>query len=132
MVGLGSVLMGDDAVGPYFVRAFEQAYAVPSGVSILDAGTPGPGLIDHIRDFEALIVVDSVAGGNPGELRCYRRPEILAPADSPPSLRTSPHEPGLREALATCALAGVGPTDVLLVGVVTGKVELGTGLQQHP
>ncbi len=126
VIGLGNVLMGDDALGPYTVRTLESVYNLPTSVSLLDLGTPGPDLADYIRDFEAIIVVDTLrADGLPGEVRTYRRPEIVSAPISP---RISPHEPGLREALLTSELTGDGPGEVLLVGVIPSSVSAGTGL----
>jgi len=126
VIGLGNVLMGDDALGPYAVRALESAYALPTNVSVLDLGTPGPELADYLRGFGAIIVVDTLrADGAPGETRTYRRPEIVS---APISQRISPHEPGLREALLTAELIDDGPGEVLLVGVIPSSVAAGTGL----
>ena len=126
VIGLGNVLMGDDGLGPYTVRTLESAYDLPTGVSLLDLGTPGPDLADYIRDFEAIIVVDTLrAAGSPGEVRTYRRPEIVSAPTSP---RISPHDPGLREALLESALTGAGPREVLLVGVIPESITGGTTL----
>lgn len=126
ILGLGSVLMGDDALGPYAVELLAARWSFPDGVSLLDAGTPGPDLVDHLAGLDAVIVLDAVrAAGVPGEVRLFRREELLA---LPPSARVSPHDPDLQQALLTAELAGGGPEEVLLVGMVPGRVELGTGL----
>ena len=126
IVGLGSVLMGDDAAGPYFIRLLESAYHLPEEVVALDLGTPGPDLVTYIRGFEDLIVIDTVkSDGLPGELRLYGRDEILA---APLEPRLSPHEPGLREGLLAAEMADSGPGDVLLIGVIPERVELNAGL----
>lgn len=132
ILGLGSVLMGDDALGPYAVELIESRWRFPPEVSVLDAGTPGPDLVDYLIDLDAVIVVDTVrsasmagASDPPGALRLYRREEVMALPTSP---RTSPHDPDLRQALLTAELAGRAPAEVLLVGVVPERVELGTEL----
>lgn len=53
IVGVGSVLMGDDAAGPYLVRLLEARYELPPEVTLLDAGTPGPGFEDLLRGYDA-------------------------------------------------------------------------------
>lgn len=126
ILGLGSVLMGDDAVGPYAIELLTARWTLPPGVSALDAGTPGPDLADYLMDLDAAIVVDTVrAPGRPGDLRLFRKEEVEALPTSP---RTSPHDPDLRQALLTAELAGRAPAEVLVVGVVPGRVELGTEL----
>lgn len=126
ILGLGSVLMGDDAAGPYVLKLLEAGYELPAGVTLLDAGTPGPGLVDLLRGYRHLVVVDTVkAEGPPGTVRLYRRDALT---EAPPNLRLCPHDPDLRQALFEADLAGDGPQGVLLVGIVPASVELRTGL----
>lgn len=126
VVGLGNVLMGDDAFGPWVIASLEANYRFPDGVDLVDAGTPGHELSVYLEGRELLVVVDAVrAAGEPGELRIFRGEEIVA---TPPMLVTGPHEPGLREALLRLTFQGRAPREVVLVGVVPSTVELGTGL----
>ncbi len=126
VLGVGNVLMGDDALGPAIIKHLEAAYEFPKGVSVFDAGTPGLDLTPYIADKDALIVVDTVdAEGQAGELRQYRREAVLKYAPLP---RLNPHEPGLKEALLTLEFSGGGPEEVLLVGVIPSQVEPGAGL----
>jgi hydrogenase maturation protease len=120
VIGLGNVLMGDDALGPYAVRVLQAGWEFPPGVSVTDAGTPGLDLTPYILGVEALIVVDTVkSDGPPGTLKLYRKDELLA---KPPAPRLSPHDPGLKETLLLLEFRGDAPRDVLLVGVVPEHV----------
>jgi hydrogenase maturation protease len=126
IIGIGNVLTGDDAVGPHVVRVLEATHAFPPGVQVVDAGTPGYDLTGFLADLDAALLVDSVkAKGAPGELRVYGKAELLSRR---PVLATSPHEPGVREALLTAEFAGVAPTVVRLVGVIPEATETGIGL----
>jgi hydrogenase maturation protease len=126
VLGLGNVLMRDDALGPYVVRRLEARYAFPDDVTLQDLGTPGLDLHPFITGQEALIIVDTVKSDGPaGEIRTYRRDEILR---HPPGPRVSPHDPGIKEALLSLEFAATGPSEVLLVGVIPGPVEAGVGL----
>lgn len=131
ILGLGSVLQGDDAFGPWVLAALAARWELPEGVELLDAGTPGPELGHYLLGLDALIVVDTVRGGRggrePGTLLLYRRDEILK---HPPQPRMSPHDPSLKDALATAALAGDPLSEVLLVGAVPERTDLGAGLSQ--
>lgn len=128
MIGLGSVLMGDDAAGPYFVNVFEASYDFPPELEVLDLGTPGPEFSHYLLDWQRLIVVDTIkAKGSPGEIRTYRREEIL---EHLPAQRMSPHDPSLKDALLTADFVGGGPEDVVLVGVIPERVEMGTELTE--
>jgi hydrogenase maturation protease len=126
VVGIGNVLMGDDAFGPCVARVLQARYAFPPEVEVQDLGTPGLDLTAYLTELTALILVDTVKSkGDAGELRQYRRHEILRQAPQP---RLSPHDPSLKEALLMAELGGGGPEDVLLVGVVPALVGTGVGL----
>jgi hydrogenase maturation protease len=126
VIGIGNVLTGDDAVGPHVVRVLEATHAFPDGVEIVDAGTPGYDLTGFLVGMDAALLVDAVkARGEPGELRVYEKAELLSRR---PVLATSPHEPGVREALLTAEFAGLAPAVVRLVGVIPEATETGIGL----
>ncbi len=128
VVGLGNILVGDDAFGPYVVRQFGARYDVGDEVRVLDLGTPGLDLAPHLDGLDALIVVDTVSADSPaGTLRTYRKQELLA---RPTPSRTNPHQPGVKETLLMLELEGAGPAEVLLVGVVPERMETGVGLSQ--
>jgi len=121
VLGLGNVLMGDDALGPWVVEALLAGWEFPEGVSVVDVGTPGLDLTPFLADADAVILVDTVkAAAPPGTLLVYGRRELAGRSPLP---RVSPHDPGLTEALFTLELAGAAPHDIVLVGVVPEKVE---------
>jgi hydrogenase maturation protease len=121
VLGLGNVLMGDDALGPWVVEALSAGWEFPESVSVVDVGTPGLDLTPFLADADTVILVDTVkAAAPPGTLLVYGRRELAGRAPLP---RVSPHDPGLTEALFTLELAGAAPRDVVLVGVVPEKVE---------
>jgi len=123
VIGLGNVLMGDDAFGPWVVQTLLARYEFPDGVSVEDLGTPGLDLMPYVADVEALVLVDTVrSDAAPGTLRLYRRDDIL---EHPPQTRLSPHDPGVKEALLTAEFAGSGPREVLLVGAVPADTAMG-------
>lgn len=128
VVGLGNILVGDDAFGPYVVRQFGAQYDVDDGVQVLDLGTPGLDLAPHLDGLDALIVVDTVsADAQPGTIRVYTKDELLA---KPTPSRTNPHQPGVKETLLMLELEGEGPGEVLLIGAVPQRVETGVGLTE--
>ncbi len=126
VLGLGNVLMGDDALGPWVVEYLQAAWEFPDGVTVEDVGTPGLDLVPYLSDATHVVIVDTVrSDGEPGGLRLYRKAEILK---VPPQPRLSPHDPGVKETLLALDFEGNGPNDVLLVGVIPGSVEMGVGL----
>ena len=126
VLGLGNVLMGDDAFGPYVIARLVAKYLPTPGVDIEDLGTPGLNLHPFLLDRDTVIIVDTVrADDPPGWLRLYDRDEILSHT---PKTRTSPHDPGLKEALLALEFVGRGPTKVLLVGAIPERVDNRLGL----
>jgi hydrogenase maturation protease len=129
VIGLGNVLMGDDAFGPWVVETLLAEYDFPADVSVLDLGTPGLDLLPYVADLEALVLVDTVrAEAPPGTLRLYRRDEILR---HPPQARLSPHDPGVKEALLSAEFAGRGPREVLLIGAVPKDASMRVSLSPN-
>jgi hydrogenase maturation protease len=126
VLGIGNVLMGDDGFGPYLAQFLRAAYEIPDGLSVRDLGTPGFDLVPHLAGLDAVIILDAVqAPALPGDVRVYRRDQILRHAPGP---RVSPHDPALKEALLLAELAGEAPAEVVLVGVVPARVRAGPGL----
>jgi len=126
VLGIGNVLMGDDALGAHVVKHLEAGWTFPAEVAVVEAGTPGAGLTAQLEGLDAVVVVDTVKmRGEPGEIRVLDKPALLARKPLQPM---SPHEPGLREALFAMEFEGTAPPEVRLVGVVPGRVEMGVGL----
>lgn len=126
VLGLGNVLMGDDAVGPWVVEELTANWEFPEEVEIVDVGTPGLDLVPYLADADTVLIVDTVkSDGPPGRIRVYEREQLFARPAQP---RLSPHDPGLGETLFTLTLAGSAPSDVVLIGVVPGPVDKGIGL----
>ncbi len=128
VLGIGNVLMGDDALGAHVVKRLEAGWTFPEDVAVVEAGTPGADLPHVLAGYDAIIVVDTVKlrRAAPGELRVLEKADLLA---KEPIVPMSPHEPGLREALFTMEFHGEAPAQVLLVGVVPADAQtLGVGL----
>jgi hydrogenase maturation protease len=126
VIGIGNVLTGDDAIGPFVVKVLEARYTLPEDVLVMDAGTPGYDLTAFIAGLEAVVLVDAIkARGPAGEIRVYDKAQLLSKA---PVLAMSPHEPGVREALLNAEFHGVAPPVVKLVGVIPFDLRLRTAL----
>jgi hydrogenase maturation protease len=124
--GIGNVLLSDDGVGPYIARLLASRYEFAEGVEILDLGTPALELIDQISARDAVVLIDAVnVDETPGTVLLYRKPDIMRQG---PSVRMDPHAPALVDALLNAELFGVGPADVLLIGVVGASHDPGCTL----
>ncbi|HUJ26542.1 MAG TPA: hydrogenase maturation protease [Myxococcales bacterium] len=128
LMGVGNVLMGDDALGPYVLKQIEAGWELPRNVTVFDAGTPGLDLTLFLDGFDALVAVDALkAKGEPGTIKSYGRIGLVSGALP---IVTSPHEPSLREALMRLDMIGRCPKDVVLIGAIPQGSETGTGLSE--
>ncbi|RLE24185.1 MAG: hydrogenase maturation protease [Acidobacteria bacterium] len=126
VLGVGNVLTSDDGLGPTVIKHLEAKYTFPEAVEIIEVGTPGLDFTPYLGDAAVVIVLDAVrAKDAPGSVRIWRDEELLK---APPVARTSPHEPGLREALMATELTDSSPGNIVLIGVVPETLEAGTGL----
>jgi len=122
VLGLGNTLMGDDGFGPAVVHEFEDTYEFDEGVEVVDLGTPGLDLTPWFADTPHIIIVDTVkAALPPGSMRLYEKDDVMKHA---PLARVSPHDPGVKETLATLDFADRAPETVTVIGAVPGLVRM--------
>jgi hydrogenase maturation protease len=126
IIGLGNVLVGDDAFGPFVARTIAASCEMNDGVEVLDLGTPGSDLGPHIAGTDAVIIVDTVkTDAQPGFIRCYRKADLIARGPSP---RSNPHQPSLVDTMLFLELQDLAPKEVLLVGVSPQRYDTGAPL----
>ncbi|MFW5739763.1 MAG: hydrogenase maturation protease, partial [Myxococcota bacterium] len=126
VMGIGNVLLGDDAIGPHVIAWLEAHYEFGSDVELCDAGTPGLDMMARLSQTDALVAVDAVNANAPaGSILLWDREALMA---SGSGIRVSPHDPALAQALATLELAGSAPAGILLVGIVPEKLGPGIGM----
>ncbi len=124
--GIGSVLLGDDAVGPYAARWIAANYEFGEGVEVEDLGTPGLDLIAYMTGIDVLILIDSVDNREPaGTVTVFDKAEITRQR---PAIRLDPHSPCITESIFIAELAGDGADDIYLVGVTGEQLDVGAPL----
>lgn len=76
IVGVGSPILGDDGVGVHAVRRL-IADGLPQGVDAVEVGTGGLALLDHVRGYGKLVVIDAIVSGAPaGTVRVLEGGEV--------------------------------------------------------
>jgi len=95
VIGYGSPIRGDDAIGPLAADALE-ACPLPSGVRVLARHVLTAELVEDIGTAELVIFLDAAADGEPGEV-CVRK---LKPDRA--AVSTMAHFLDPRELLAWC------------------------------
>lgn len=63
VIGCGSLLRGDDAVGPILIRHLWETGGAPDGVVLVDGGTAGMDVAFKMRGARRVILVDAAATG---------------------------------------------------------------------
>jgi hydrogenase maturation protease len=125
VLGIGNVLLGDDAVGVHVIRVLEAIRdELPRQTVIVDGGTAGLSLLPIIEEASELVLVDAVDDGSvPGHVQVLAGRALYAdPA------RLSVHEVGTADLIAAARLTGVLPVRTVLVGVQPGPIAPGLEL----
>lgn len=125
VLGIGNLLLSDEAVGVRIVEALEQRFHIPPELDVLDGGTAGLELMEAMANREHLIVADAVlTGQSPGSIAVLRDKEIPAMF----SRKVSPHQLGLCDVLMALQLTDEFPRKLTLVGVVPESLAPNIGL----
>ncbi len=115
VLGIGNLLWADEGFGVRAVEALNRDYEFPSNVRLMDGGTQGLYLIEHVTSADILVVFDAVDYGlAPGSLK------LVADGEVPQFLgakKMSLHQTGFQEVLATAELLGKAPQHLFLIGV---------------
>lgn len=114
VLGIGNMLWADEGFGVRAVEALHERYSMAHGVTLLDGGTQGLLLLDHVCDARRVLVFDAIDYRlEPGTLRVLRDGEIPAWAPAKVSL----HQASFQEVLALARLRGRTPESMTLIGV---------------
>lgn len=115
LLGIGNLLWADEGFGVRAVETLQQHYSFSDNVVVLDGGTQGIYLVQHVRDADILVVFDAVDYGLPGGTL-----KLVRDSDVPRFLgakKVSLHQTGFQEVLAMADMMGDYPQHLLLVGV---------------
>lgn len=125
VLGIGNLVMSDDAAGVIVAQKLLQRYYFPDFVEIVDGGTLGLDLLPKLENITHLIMIDAVETGKAAGT-CVR----LCGQELPIALETkiSPHQMGLKDLLAVSELMGHLPQEMVLIGVQPGSIEMNVGL----
>ncbi|KFN19559.1 HyaD/HybD family hydrogenase maturation endopeptidase [Aeromonas bestiarum] len=125
ILGVGNLLLSDEAVGVRLVEALGREYRFAPGIELLDGGTAGMELLDAMASRDHIILADAVRSGNPpGTVVTLQGEEI-------PTLfgrKISPHQLGLADVLSALHMTGESPKRLTLIGVEPESLEPRIGL----
>jgi hydrogenase maturation protease len=115
VLGLGNVLMGDEGIGVYVVRAIEQKLAQQpwaEDIECLDGGTGGFTLLEPLENADRIILIDAAADGNPVGTVTRTTPRFSL--DYPPTLTA--HDVGMKDLLDMFYIQG-GHHEIVLFAI---------------
>ena len=127
VVGVGSMVMGDDGVGYHAIEVLrERDGDLPAETTLSHAGTTSFLALEAMSGAKRAIVVDALALEEPpGTIREYRldRPDAGAP-------EVTMHDYSFTNALAVGDVAYDVPEQVYLIGVVPERLEPSVDLSE--
>lgn len=121
VLGIGNILWADEGFGVRAVEEFHRRYQTPDNVVVMDGGTQGLYLVQHVQEAENLLVFDAVDYGlAPGEV-------FVVTGDEVPKFtgakKMSLHQTGFQEVLSAADFTGHYPKELTLIGVQALELE---------
>ncbi|HMK49294.1 MAG TPA: HyaD/HybD family hydrogenase maturation endopeptidase, partial [Thermodesulfovibrionales bacterium] len=124
VLGVGNVLLSDEGVGVHVANELMKR-ELPSNVSVVEGGTDGFRLLNHITEADRLIVVDAVrGGGEPGSIYQFDIDDVR---NTPSGFKTSVHQIGILEVIDLSGLICKTP-ETTVIGVEPKSLEMGLEL----
>lgn len=114
VLGIGNLLWADEGFGVRCVEALQRSHIFAPQVSLVDGGTQGLYLIQHVQAADALLIFDAIDYGlAPGTLKLVRDDDVPRFMGAK---KMSLHQTGFQEVLSLAQLTGRYPAQVLLIG----------------
>lgn len=121
ILGIGNILWADEGFGVRCVETLNQQYNFPDNVKLMDGGTQGIYLVQHVQSADILVVFDAIDYGlEPGTLKQIFNEDVPKFMGAK---QMSLHQTGFQEVLAMAEFTGSYPDNLLLVGCQPVELE---------
>lgn len=126
VLGIGNVLWADEGFGVRCVEALQRQWTFAEGeglpeVQLIDGGTQGLYLIQHVQAAARLLILDAIDYGlAPGTLHQVENEEVPRFLGAK---KMSLHQTGFQEVLASAELLGRLPDELVLIGCQPVELE---------
>lgn len=121
VMGIGNVLWADEGFGVRCIEALQQRYEFAPHVSLIDGGTQGLYLIQHVQEATHLLIFDAIDYGlEPGTLKLIENDDVPRFMGAK---KMSLHQTGFQEVLSLSMLTEKYPKAVLLIGCQPEQLE---------
>lgn len=121
LLGIGNLLWADEGFGVRVVEVLQQKYDFPDNVVVMDGGTQGIYLVQHVQAADILVVFDAIDYGlTSGTMKVITGesvPRFLG------AKKMSLHQTGFQEVLAMAEMLGEYPEHLILIGVQPVELE---------
>ena len=123
VIGIGNVLMADEGAGVEALKLLGERDC-PEYVELIDAGTAFFAIVSDLKDYEKLIIVDVVRGGQPpGTVYRFELDDVKGG-----DVLISLHDIGVVDSLRMETLVGKIPDNIVFFGIEPEKITLSIGL----
>ena len=120
VLGIGNVLMNDDAAGALVSREIEKEYGnISTNLKVVEGGTLGLDLLPLVEWADKLILIDACDLDLPAGTVVRIEGEDIDPVFES---KLSPHQMGMKDLLLTAELAGYRPDEIVFFGIQTENV----------
>ncbi len=114
VLGIGNVLWADEGFGVRCVEALQAGWDFAPQVQLVDGGTQGLYLLDHICDADHVLVFDAIDYGlPPATLKVLRDEQVPTHSNTTMSL----HQASFMELLSLARLRDRFPRRITVIGV---------------
>ena len=121
VLGIGNVLWADEGFGVRCIEALQQRYEFEPHVQLIDGGTQGLYLVQHVQAATRLLIFDAIDYGlEPGTLKTVENDEVPRFMGAK---KMSLHQTGFQEVLMLALLTEQYPQEVLLVGCQPAELD---------
>lgn len=121
LLGIGNVLWADEGFGVRAVEELNRQYQFDEHIKLMDGGTQGIYLVQHVQAADILVVFDAIDYGlEGGEMKLVRDEDVPSFMGAK---KMSLHQTGFQEVLSMSQLLGDYPENILLIGVQPVELE---------
>ncbi|WP_415891998.1 HyaD/HybD family hydrogenase maturation endopeptidase [Neptuniibacter sp. PT8_73] len=121
ILGIGNILWADEGFGVRCVETLNQNYRFSNKTKLMDGGTQGIYLVQHVQAADVLVVFDAIDYGlEPGTLKVIHNDDVPKFMGAK---QMSLHQTGFQEVLAMAEFTGSYPKHLLLIGCQPVELE---------
>jgi len=132
ILGVGNPLRRDDGIGPEVIRLLTEnrskknnSYKLSSDIDLLDGGTDGLGLIEYLKDYKKVVIIDAVEMKlKPGTIKVFTPEEAVININSD---ALSTHGFGIAELIKLAKGLDINP-ELIIVGIQPESIDYGEDL----